>query len=197
MRYLLLALGRLWLRTLRLHWPEGSSLPESAIVLLWHEHLPVCIRAFAQRSIHVLISKSADGNWAARACAAAGYHVHRGSSSRGPLEGMRTLARVLDRGPAIVGMALDGPRGPRRTPKPGSIWLSHRAGVPVIPVHVSASRSFRLGSWDRALIPWPFAKVEVRLGAAFHPETLEEIEEAMERLERGEAAPVSYISTSP
>lgn len=185
MRALLLGLACLWLRTLRLRWPDGARLPERAVILLWHEHLPICIRAFAGKSIHVLISRSADGEWAARACLRFGYRVHRGSSSRGSLGGLKSLARALEGGPALVGMALDGPRGPRRAAKAGSLWLARTAGVPVVPVHVRPARAFRLGSWDRALVPLPFARVEVRLGEAFHPETLEDIEEAMEQLANG------------
>ncbi len=180
MRPLLLLLGRLWLRSLRLHWVDGDSLPPAGVIVLWHEHLPICMRAFAGRGIHVLISKSADGEWAARACAAMGYRVHRGSSSRGPLEGMRALARSLEQGPALIGMALDGPRGPRRLPKPGSLWLAGFADVPLIPVRVEAQRAFRLGSWDRTLIPLPFSRVLIRLGPPIRSGSPQELAEAME-----------------
>jgi lysophospholipid acyltransferase (LPLAT)-like uncharacterized protein len=189
LRSLLLGLARLWLWSLRLRWPGGSALPENAVIVLWHEHLPVCMRAFAGRDIHVLISKSRDGEWAARACRAWGYRVHRGSSSTGAdgkaFGGLRALARSARNGNARIGMALDGPRGPRRVPKPGSVWLARRLQAPIVPVAVAAKRAFRLGSWDRALIPLPFSRVEVRLGKAVHPRSLEEIEEAMRGVEEG------------
>ena len=197
MRSLVLALGCLWLRTLRVRWLSGTgssgllpqrvlpsgAIPAKAIILLWHEHLPACIRAFSRRGIHVLISRSADGAWAAEACARFGYRVHRGSSSRGSLGGMRALARGLrdeSSQSALAGMALDGPRGPRRIPKIGSLWLSRLADAPVIPVRVEAPASFRLKSWDRCVIPLPFSKVIVRVGKPFHPRSQEEIAAAME-----------------
>jgi lysophospholipid acyltransferase (LPLAT)-like uncharacterized protein len=183
LRSLLLGLARLWLGSLRLRWPEGSALPENAVIVLWHEHLPVCMQAFAGRGIHVLISKSRDGEWAARACLALGYRVHRGSSSAGAdgkaFGGLRALARAGRGGKVRIGMALDGPRGPRRVPKPGSLWLARLLQAPIVPVAIEAKRAFRLGSWDRALIPLPFSRVEVRLGKAVQPRSLEEIEEAM------------------
>ena len=46
-------------------WEGATALPDRAVILLWHEHLPICIRAFSGRGIHVLISRSADGEWAA------------------------------------------------------------------------------------------------------------------------------------
>jgi lysophospholipid acyltransferase (LPLAT)-like uncharacterized protein len=178
----------LWLKTLRLRWPAGDRLPQGAVIALWHEHLPILIRAFSGLGIHVLISRSADGEWAARACRRFGYRVHRGSSSRA-LEGLRALARAAGEGPALIGMALDGPRGPRRRPKPGTLWLSRRLDVPVVPVAVSARRAFRLGSWDRALVPWPFSTVEIRLGAPVRADTLGEIEAAMRAAEANALAP--------
>lgn len=181
---LLLALGRLWLRSLRVRWigPE-SALPDGAVIVLWHEHLPACIRAFSGRGIHVLISRSPDGDWAARACESFGYRVHRGSSSRGGAGGMRTLIRGMETGGGLAGMALDGPRGPRRVAKPGSLWLARRRASPVVPVWVHAPRAFRLGSWDRSLIPWPFSRVTVRIGKPFHPRGEGQIAEAMRSLE--------------
>lgn len=190
MRSLLLRLGCLWLRSLRVRWvsgtdrpasvPPASLLPSRGVILLWHEHLPACIRAFSHRGIDVLISRSADGAWAAEACRRFGYRVHRGSSSRGALGGMKTLARGLEAGSGLAGMALDGPRGPRRIAKPGSLWLARQAGVPVVPVAVHAPLSLRLKSWDRCLLPLPFSKVIVRVGAPFHPESVQALEAAME-----------------
>lgn len=185
MRYLLLGLGCLWLRTLRVRWPSGTELPDRAVILLWHEHLPACIRAFSHRGIDVLISKSADGDWAAEACKRFGYRVHRGSSSRGVMGGLRALARAMEDGAGLAGMALDGPRGPRRVPKEGSLWLARHAGTQVVPVFVEARSSFRLKSWDRCLVPLPFSELRVRMGVPFRAENLEEIAEAMTELESG------------
>jgi lysophospholipid acyltransferase (LPLAT)-like uncharacterized protein len=184
-RSLLLGLGCLWLRTLRVRWPSGTDLPDRAVILLWHEHLPACIRAFSGKGIDVLISRSADGDWAALACERFGYRVHRGSSSRGSTGGMRALVRAMDNGIGLAGMALDGPRGPRRIPKEGSLWLARYAGVPVVPVFVEARNSFRLKSWDRCLVPLPFSEIRVNIGAPLRAEHLGEIAEAMADLENG------------
>lgn len=166
------------------------------------------MRAFSGRGIHVLVSKSRDGEWAAQACARMGYRVHRGSSSEAgdgkAFGGLRALARAAGAGDAaggegvagrdgamagkksiLIGMALDGPRGPRRIPKPGSLWLAQRYSLPLIPVAVEARRAFRLGTWDRTLIPWPFSRVDIRLGEALHPRLMGDIEEAMLKTQNG------------
>ncbi|MDQ2999924.1 MAG: DUF374 domain-containing protein [Fibrobacterota bacterium] len=194
MRSLLLGLGCLWLRTLRVRWVTGTELPDRAVILLWHEHLPACIRAFSHKGIDVLISKSADGDWAAEACKRFGYRVHRGSSSRGAMGGMRALARALEDGPGLAGMALDGPRGPRRIPKKGSLWLGRHTGTQVVPVFVEARSSLRLKSWDRCQLPLPFSEIRVRIGAPLRPENIKEIAEAMMDLETGIPRPLPLPS---
>lgn len=176
---LLLACGRLWMQTWRLRWPAGSSLPEHGILVLWHEHLPACIPAFARRRVQVLISRSGDGALAAEACRRLGYRVFRGSSSRGSLAGMKSLARALRSG-GLAGMALDGPRGPRRDPKPGTLWLASLADAPIFPIAVKASWALRLGTWDRCLLPLPFSRVEFRVGEACRPADAGQMRAVME-----------------
>lgn len=184
---LLLSLARLWMRTWRLRGPDGPDgpgvpgFPERGVLVLWHEHLPACIPAFARRRIGVLVSRSADGGLAAEACRRLGYRVYRGSGSRGALAGLKALARGMgEPGGGLAGMALDGPRGPRRQPKPGSLWLAAAAGVPVFPIAVKASFALRLETWDRCLLPLPFARVAVRVGPACHPADPEALRRAME-----------------
>lgn len=178
---LLLRLALLWMRTWRIRWPQGRALPRRGVLALWHEHLPACIPAFAGLGVAVLVSRSADGSLAAEACARLDYRVFRGSTSSGGLSGMKSLARALgapgDGG--LAGMALDGPRGPRGMPKDGSLWLSGCAEAPLHPIAVKASRSLRLGTWDRCLLPLPFARIEVKVGPPMPHPTPAEILRAM------------------
>lgn len=179
----------MWLRSVRVSGLQPQAIPMNAIFILWHEHLPICIRIFSHLQIQVLISKSPDGNWAAQACQKFGFHVHRGSTSNGGLTGMRNLARALlkpsniSRHPTRAGMALDGPRGPYHEIKPGSLWLSQFSHTPVIPVFVHAKFGFRLNSWDKSLIPFPFSKVTLFVGAPFSPKNLDELAQGMRSVE--------------
>jgi lysophospholipid acyltransferase (LPLAT)-like uncharacterized protein len=45
---------------------------------------------------------------------------------------------------------------------PGLFAAAQRAGAPIVPMAVAASRSWQLRSWDRFEIPKPFARVIVR-----------------------------------
>jgi lysophospholipid acyltransferase (LPLAT)-like uncharacterized protein len=188
---LVLLLAKLWLRSLRIEW-QGEALHPKTILILWHEHLPICMQAFAHKNISVLISKSSDGDWASLLCKHLGYHVHRGSNSRGSLGGLKNLirdAKITE----IAGMALDGPRGPYHVIQPGALWLAQQLDFLVQPIAVEAIYAKRLSSWDKSLIPLPFSKVRMRLGQAFTPNSLLEIQIAMEEnqeLLEGSGSPV-------
>src|SRR6185369_8173147 len=56
------------------------------------------------------------------------------------------------------GIAPDGPRGPRRIAKPGVIASARIGALPIVPVTFSAAPGWRLRSWDRTLVPRPFAR---------------------------------------
>jgi lysophospholipid acyltransferase (LPLAT)-like uncharacterized protein len=58
----------------------------------------------------------------------------------------------------------DGPRGPAHVFAPGAAIAAQRTGAALVPVRASASRAWRLKSWDRFLIPKPFATVRVAYG---------------------------------
>jgi lysophospholipid acyltransferase (LPLAT)-like uncharacterized protein len=63
-----------------------------------------------------------------------------------------------------VAFTPDGPRGPFRSVQPGVVALAVRTGVPVVPVAWAGSRVKELKSWDRFLVPLPFARYEVVYG---------------------------------
>jgi len=178
----LLWLGCIWLRSLRISPLSLDSIPVNSIIVLWHGHLPICIRVFSHSQIHVLISKSKDGDWAAKACQKFGYRVYRGSTSNGGSIGMRQMVRTLEHAPSLTGMALDGPRGPRHVCKPGALWLSQITSSPLQPVFIHAPLSFKLSTWDECVIPLPFSKIKVELGKPLYPKNLSEIERAMQEL---------------
>lgn len=147
----------LWLRTLRIEY--GKALPSNVIFGLWHQDLPACMAAFRNQGITVMISSSQDGEWAAMVAHRLGYRVVRGSGSRGA-ESLRHLAAALANGES-VGMALDGPKGPPLKEKLGTSWLQEQSGRPFVRLHLEVSHFVRVTSWDRTIIPLPFAVIRV------------------------------------
>jgi lysophospholipid acyltransferase (LPLAT)-like uncharacterized protein len=156
-------------RTLRLRLVDAEDLfarwrrGERVIVAFWHDRLLVMPLFARGVPVCVLVSQHRDGEIATRALAAWGIHMVRGSATRGAVSGFLRLVQAFRTGYNLA-VIPDGPRGPRHRAKPGVIRLAKATGAPIFPVSYAASRSLRLGSWDRLMIPWPFARVTVMVG---------------------------------
>jgi lysophospholipid acyltransferase (LPLAT)-like uncharacterized protein len=162
-----------WGRTLRYELDDragivGRPITENYITALWHNRLlvfPLVLRRFfPERPGAALISASRDGDLLTDAVQRFGYDVIRGSSSRLGATAILQLGEVLASHGDVV-ITPDGPRGPAYELGPGIIFLAQKTGALVAPVNMEYSSCWRIKSWDRFIVPRPFAKVRVIIGA--------------------------------
>lgn len=135
------------------------------IFSLWHGQLLPLLWHHRNQQIAVLISEHRDGELVARLARSLGYRLIRGSSTRGGERALLTLVRELQEGQEVA-VTPDGPRGPAFTFAPGALVAAQRSRTPILPIAAHASGAWRLGSWDRFLIPKPFARVTIAYGNA-------------------------------
>jgi hypothetical protein len=144
--------------------PHGSP----RVILLWHETLLPLLWAHRHQDVAILASEARDGRYLMDYASRLGYATIGGSVTRGGLKAMYRSLRELRAG-GTVAFASDGPRGPRRRVKPGGLLMAARAGCVVIPVFAAANRAWRLNSWDRFLVPKPWAQVRIAYGFPIRP----------------------------
>lgn len=134
-----------------------------AIYAFWHEGLLLATYVFRHQDIRVLVSQHQDGEYISQTIERLGYTTVRGSTTRG---GTRALFRMAaaGQGGESLGVTVDGPRGPRRSVQPGVLYIARRSGLPILPFAVACSRKRVLSSWDRFIVPLPFARVVVAFG---------------------------------
>ena len=65
---------------------------------------------------------------------------------------------------AHVAVTPDGPRGPAESFAPGALIAAQRSGAPIVLLRAVADRAWRLRSWDRFIIPKPFARLTIYVG---------------------------------
>lgn len=135
--------------------------PTQGVLAFWHgEMLPVWA-FFAGRGAVALVSQSQDGQLLASLLESWGYRCVRGSSSRGGKEALSQLIEMAKSG-ALVMITPDGPRGPRGVVKPGAVRCAQQAAVSLTWCRVRCRWAWRFEkSWDRFLLPLPWAKVEL------------------------------------
>jgi lysophospholipid acyltransferase (LPLAT)-like uncharacterized protein len=159
---LLRLLGATW--RVRIAGEDPFSRGGPLVAAAWHRGLLIAAYCWRNRGLVIPISQSRDGDLADSVLRHLGFAASaRGSSSRGATSLLRSLIRRASAGEP-VGFLPDGPRGPARAAKPGVIALAAASGAPLVPVGISASPSKRFGSWDRAMLPLPFARVTCRYG---------------------------------
>jgi len=132
----------------------------------WHRGLMYLIYFYRNQNFVVMASASKDGELAAQATLRHGWVVVRGSSSYRGSEALREMIPYFKKGHS-GGLVVDAPRGPAHISKIGIIIAARLSGLPIIPVMWSADRFWRLRSWDRTIIPKPFARIIFLYGDDF------------------------------
>jgi lysophospholipid acyltransferase (LPLAT)-like uncharacterized protein len=173
-RFALRLLLRLLAATWRIDVVGGEHLASTRragggfVFALWHRTLLPLLWWHRRQDITLLVSRHADGELLADSAARLGYRLVRGSTTRGGTGALRAMIRALDAGETVA-VTPDGPRGPARVVKPGVLAAARRGGVPILPVAAGANRVWVLGSWDRLVIPRPFARVRIAYGPPLDP----------------------------
>ncbi len=131
----------------------------------WHQQFFIGVRLFRRYRRYptcVMISKSTDGDIASRVAEAAKVFPVRGSSSRDGGPALKeVILRLQQKESCIAGHLLDGPRGPAGVVKAGAIAIAAGADAAILPAFVAADRAWYARSWDKYMVPKPFAHVTV------------------------------------
>lgn len=130
------------------------------VFALWHGQLLPLVIQHRSQGVRVLISEHRDGELIARIAERLGLATIRGSTTRGAARALLSMCDALTSG-AEIAVTPDGPRGPARTFASGAVVAAQRAGAPIVVIGVAASRCWRLSSWDRFMIPKPFARLTI------------------------------------
>jgi hypothetical protein len=170
-------LARLWFATVRItivnrdvydrHFRQTGT-PHHVVGASWHRHaifLFYFFRTLGDRLI--MISRSQDGEIAARAAIRFGYTPIRGSSSKGGGEALQQMIAHMNNGRKtyLCGTAVDGPRGPARQLKKGMLAVARQTGALFVPLACSGDRLITFPkAWDRTIIPKPFSRMTIAFG---------------------------------
>ncbi len=158
-------LGLTW----RIEW-RGLENLESArrmssqvIFSFWHGRLLALSYSHRNMDIQVLASEHPDGDLMGKIIERLGFGHLKGSTSRGGARALRELSSVLKNG-LDIGLAVDGPRGPRGMVQQGAVEASRFTGSAIIPLTNTARPRSLFNSWDRFQVPLPFSRVIVAYG---------------------------------
>ncbi len=139
------------------------------ILSFWHNRTIVAAYFLSRHvlrqglPITLLASQSRDGEVVTRLVAGWGVETVRGSATRGGREALRGIYRAITQKGSSPLVVPDGPQGPLYGFKAGAAVLAQMSGAPILLLGFAADRAWRLKSWDRLIVPQPFARVKVLL----------------------------------
>ncbi len=170
-------------RVLREYFDQGKPL----VGVSWHRGGIFAAFYFGRYHPAFMVSRSQDGELAARYARLVGAVPVRGSSSSGGATALKELERALREECAVAATVADGPQGPPYVAKAGLAVLASRTGLPLVPVMWSTDRAWVFkNAWDKQMIPKPFARVKMAFGDPIEverdlpPEKIEELRRLME-----------------
>ena len=148
--------------------------PDGLVVASWHSRivlLPAIWTQFLKKRTDnlkrpaILISLSRDGQFVARAAEKLGLRVIRGSSGnrkkasklKGGVQAIREVSDFVSQGNPVC-LTVDGPRGPRQRASIGAVLIAQRKQTRIMIYAQAASPAGRLNTWDKLVLPLPFAK---------------------------------------
>lgn len=136
---------------------ERARQGKGAVLVTWHGRSLIPANVFQGRGFWAIISLSRDGEVQNHIFRRFGFRIIRGSTGRGGIRAALEAARRVAEG-GILAFTPDGPRGPHRQVQPGALFIAQKAGCPIIPAGVAAYPRKLLPTWDRYMIPLPFAR---------------------------------------
>lgn len=137
----------------------------------WHQQQLFAVRYLLDTAdarpafkLGYLISPSSDGDIASKMFSGQGVKIIRGSATRGGAQALREIYQIIRQEGVSPIVTPDGPTGPIYQCKPGVAMLAQISRSPLVPIAYAASSAWQLRSWDRFLLPRPFARIVIAVG---------------------------------
>lgn len=159
---------RIWFATCRVKVRGDAPLWEHAagdagIAAFWHYSFLYFFYYFRKYPSAIMVSASRDGEYIARVAQLLGHVPVRGSSNRDGVKALREMIELLRQGKNSAIVA-DGSQGPARKVQAGCILMASKSGKPIFPLAWAANRCLVFDSWDRTVVPLPFATIVLHHG---------------------------------
>jgi lysophospholipid acyltransferase (LPLAT)-like uncharacterized protein len=135
---------------------------EQHIIACWHSDLlmiPIYRHIRPHRSASAIISQHKDGEIVAKVLSYLSIKSLRGSTRKGARKVLLEAFRAIRTGDEIQ-ISPDGPKGPRYHINDGAVALAQKGHLPIMIIGYRADRYWQLKSWDKFVIPKPFAKID-------------------------------------
>lgn len=131
------------------------------VMAIWHDQLLPCTFFHRNEGMVTIASDSRDGDLITYALNKWGFRAARGSSTRGGVKAALKAVKLSTEYNVPCAITVDGPKGPRHEVKPGAAFIAKKLDKVILIGLMSARHFKRFNSWDKFILPLPFAKITV------------------------------------
>jgi lysophospholipid acyltransferase (LPLAT)-like uncharacterized protein len=151
---------------IKIHEPESfkKALKDRNPFILGHFHGDeiVLLCLIGRYRIATISSQSKDGEMMNTLIHLVGGKTSRGSSTRGAVQALKGLIRLVKDQKMNCSFAVDGPKGPIYKVKPGIFETSRLIHAPIYVSGICCDRAYHFPkSWNKTYLPKLFAKIEI------------------------------------
>jgi len=143
---------------------RALSKKQPIMLCMWHEQLVFVSRFFKNTSLNFygIISTHFDAEIYSKILRNWKIKLIRGSSTRGWTNVVKQMIKVFQTTNAVVAITNDGPQGPPKIAKEGSLSVAKKYNAQIVVAAATASRFWRINSWDKTILPKPFSTIYVQ-----------------------------------
>lgn len=136
----------------------------SFIIAYWHGNMFIPYLKLAKYQFNILAGFHRDAELGVNIGEKLGWKFLRGSSSQNGSEVFQQIVELLLKPNNVLAITPDGPKGPAKIPKPGTVRAAQKTGVPIIPAAGRSRRSWGFTNWDTFYVTKPFTRIELKFG---------------------------------
>ncbi len=136
----------------------------SFIIAYWHGNMFIPYLKLAKYQFNILAGFHRDAELGVNIGERLGWKFLRGSSSQNGREVFQQIVELLSKPNNVLAITPDGPKGPAKIPKPGTVRAAQKTGVPIIPAAGRSRRSWGFTNWDTFHVAKPFTRIELKFG---------------------------------
>ena len=134
------------------------------LICSWHQRFIFVARFFknSKYPVWAISSTHEDSEVMAKILKKWNWKLIRGSSTRGWRNVILEMTKLLQKPNTVIAITNDGPKGPAKIAKKGSLSLAMKAKANIVAMSCTSTSFWQLRSWDKTYIPKPFSTIHVR-----------------------------------
>ena len=139
------------------------------LLCLWHQDLVCVSRYFKNTTLNLygISSTHFDSEILSKILLSWKIKLIRGSSTRGWSSVIKQMMVLFKDSSSIIALTNDGPQGPPKIAKEGSVSVAEKYNAQIISISANSTKNWRLGSWDKTLLPKPFSTVYIKFSSIY------------------------------